>query len=230
MSNISKYIKLQNVAKNVLNNISLFIKPDSTEESIVKNIIELFKAEGVNETWYHNTPALVLLGNRSCLSISGKDYRPANESVGHFNMVTIDVSPMKEYVWGDCARSYFIEKGNCTSQPISLIFKEGKKMLDILHHRMKNFVKPSTRFSDLFKFANAQIELNGFINLDFMNNLGHSIETQLFKRHFIDQSCHERIGRKLFTFEPHIKKKGTNWGFKHEDIYYFDNNNVLNTL
>ena len=26
----------------------------------------------------------------------------------------------------------------------------------------------------------------------------------------------------LFTFEPHIKKKQGNYGFKHENIYYFD--------
>ena len=30
----------------------------------------------------------------------------------------------------------------------------------------------------------------------------------------------------FFTFEPHIAKPGSNLAFKHEEIYYFDNDTI----
>jgi methionine aminopeptidase len=142
MNDIEKYIEVQNIAKKVLNNISLFIKPDSTENSIASKAVELLNAESITKTWYHNTPALVLLGSRSCLSVSGKDYRPENnETVGHSNMVTIDISPMKNCIWGDCARSYFIENGKCSLEPSTHTFTEGKKMFTMLHNKRILLIK-----------------------------------------------------------------------------------------
>jgi hypothetical protein len=95
---------------------------------------------------------------------------------------------------------------------------------------MKKIVTPYTKFSELFEFINGQIEMSGFVNIDFMKNLGHTIEIDIKKRSFIDRSNHEKIGTKLFTFEPHIRKKESNLGFKHEEIYYFNENNILRTL
>ena len=230
MNNIEEYKKIQSIAKKVLNDIFLYINSNSTEETIINKTIELLKAENITGTWYYNIPALVLLGNRSCLSVSGKDYQPSNEKVGNFNLITIDLSPIHNNIWGDCARTYFIENGKCVWEPTAPIFKAGKQMLASLHRKISEYISPNTSFSELFNFGNNQIKQDNFENLDFMKNLGHTIETNLTKRFFIDSNCHEKIGRKLFTFEPHIRKKNTTWGFKHEEIYYFDENNRLRIL
>ena len=69
---VCEYKKIQLIAKNVLDEIRNFIKPENTEKEIVEECKLLLKKNGICETWYYDCPALVLLGSRSCLSVSGK--------------------------------------------------------------------------------------------------------------------------------------------------------------
>jgi len=229
--NLESYRNVQNTAKAVHERLGDFIDSDSTEYSIVEKSVELFSELGVTDTWYHGVLAFVLLGSRSCLSISGTEYQPSKVKAGESNMVTVDLSPVIGGIWGDCARSYFIENGHCTEKPGNLDFQEGKSVERELHRRMKYFVTPNTLFSDLYHFGNQQILELGFENLDFLGNLGHSIETNIANRRFIDENCHEKLGDvELFTFEPHVRKSGGAWGYKHENIYYFDDHDRVTEL
>lgn len=222
------YKKIQAIAKRVLEEVKPYIVRDASEKDIAKRSIGLLREYGITETWYHNVPALILLGSRSCLSVSGKDYQADDEKVGDFNLVTIDLSPMKYEIWGDYARSLAVEKGKVVNNPSSSAFKEGIEIELWLHQKMKEFVSSDAKFSELFDYGNELILQKGFENLDFLGNLGHSIETNLKSRRFIDSKCNERFGDVgLFTFEPHIRKKGTKWGFKHENIYYFNESGVI---
>ena len=222
---LSKYQEVQGIAKEVLSQLEEYISEKSTEASIAMLATQLLAKQGANDTWYHNVPALVLLGKRSCLSISGKEYTPAHEAVGLSNLVTVDLSPSIDQHWGDCARSYCIEEGQFNPTPRSDEFIEGIQVEKMLHEEMINFASPETKFSDLFEYGNNLISNSGYENLDFLSNLGHSIETDLKNRKFIDKGCSEELGSvQLFTFEPHIRKRGNPWGFKHENIYYFDTN------
>ena len=227
--NISAYKEVQNIAKIVHEKLKETITPQSTERSIIREANSLLKKFGINDTWYHNVPALVLLGTNSCISISGKDYSPSDELVGNINLVTIDLSPKQDKIWGDCARSFVIENGKVTSCPKDPELAEGIVIEQKLHEAMIQFATPTTKFSQLYEFANDLIIQYGYENLDFLNNLGHSIEESLSDRRFIDSDCHVYLSQvPLFTFEPHIKKKHGIWGFKHEDIYYFDaDGNIL---
>ena len=228
---LSKYSEIQNIAKLVLKDLVPEISYDSTEASIAKTAKEYLLKYGVNETWYHNVPALVLSGSRSCLSISGNNYFPANEKIGNKNLVTVDLSPCVENIWGDCARSFVIENGEVTSNPESEEFIEGINAEKYLHSEMKKYVNTKTTFSELYQFGNQLIVKMGWENLDFLNNLGHSIETQLDYRRYIEKGCEVCLGSvSFFTFEPHIRKKGNIWGFKHENIYYFNENSELKEL
>jgi len=223
MNNLKKYIEVQEIAKKVLASLKKHISAEATEQSIVKNAKKLLAEFGAPDTWYHNVPAFVLLGSRSCLSISGRDYEPSDEKAGQTNLLTVDLSPKIGNVWGDCARSYVIENGVCTDTPTSKEFIEGLETERILHQKMKEFVTPQSTFSELFEFGNKLIKKHGYENLDFLANLGHSIEISSEKRRFIEKQCHVKLGDvAFFTFEPHIRKNGGRWGFKHENIYYFD--------
>ena len=220
---IKLYQKVQSAAKAVLADLSNFIDSHSTEKTIADVALELLQQQGITDTWYHGVPAFVLLGSRSCESISGREYEPSNEKVGDKNLVTVDLSPMEGNIWGDCARSYFIENGKCVSSPECEEFQEGASIELELHKIMTEFVTPNTLFSELYEFGNQEIQKRGFDNLDFLSNLGHSIEIDTSKRRFIDKNCSEALGSvNLFTFEPHIRKQGKSWGFKHENIYYFN--------
>lgn len=218
-----KHKNVQAIAKEVHARLADFITHESSESSIAKKATDLLAELGVTETWYHDAPAFVLLGSRSCLSISGRDYTPADELVGDLNLVTVDLSPRMGHVWGDCARSFAVEDGRVTLNPKLPDFVSGLAIEKTLHAEMIEFVTPDTKFSELFEFSNNRIKHYGYENLDFLNNVGHSIETQTSDRRFVDSRCHELLGDvDFFTFEPHIRKSGSKWGFKHEEIYYFN--------
>lgn len=216
-------VSVQQTAKRVLAEIANTISADSSEQTIVSAAVALLSRYGVVDTWYYNCPALVLLGTRSCLSISGRDYQPSDEPVGQTNLVTIDLSPRIGSCWGDCARTYAIEQGHVVPISSSAEIQRGTEVLREIHVAMRQFATPETRFCDLYRFVNERINAAGFENLDFMNNVGHSIATSLSDRLFISEDTEETLGSvKCFTLEPHIRERNGTWGFKHEDIYYFD--------
>jgi len=223
MTIIDEHKAVQSIAKAVLNELGPTIVPTDTERSIAKRAADLLAKHGIRETWYYDCPAFVLLGSRSCLSISGRDYVPAEEVVGPFNLVTVDLNPLRDGIWGDCARSFFIEDGAWISFPANPVFKQGAFVEAALHEAMQGFVNPQTTFEQLFEFANAEIKHHGFENLDYRGNVGHSIESSRDARRYIEQGNRQMLGDAgLFTFEPHIRRRGSQWGFKHENIYYFD--------
>src|SRR5687768_11981428 len=100
---------IQASAKRVLAALGQSVRAIDTERSIAERAVAMLVGENLPQTWYHQCPALVLLGSRSTASVSGRTYQPATEQVGQVNLVTIDLSPCIGDVWGDCTRSFPIE-------------------------------------------------------------------------------------------------------------------------
>jgi Xaa-Pro aminopeptidase len=231
MNSLITHSQVQAVAKAVHAALGTTITPADTERTIAQRATHMLIAQGISETWYYNCPAFVLLGSRSCLSQSGREYVPADEPVGMNNLVTVDLSPMQAGVWGDCARSFVIEEGRWTTAPKSEAFALGIDVEKTLHQTMRAFVTPSTTFEELYAFGNAQIQSHGFENLDFLGNLGHSIATRREDRQYIKAGNTARLATvPFFTFEPHVRKAKGVWGFKHEEIYYFDPQQQIQAL
>src|SRR3569833_2723477 len=130
---INAHRKVQDAAKAVLRELADAIGPDDTERSIADRAVGALSARGIRETWYHDCPALVLLGARSCTSISGRDYRPGLERVGQTNLVTVDLCPSVEGRWGDCARSFAVVVGRVTFTPQAASLRAGVPLLARLH-------------------------------------------------------------------------------------------------
>lgn len=222
---------VQAAAKDVLQRLVEHITPESTETSIATAAVAMLAERGYPDTWYYNCPAFVLLGSRSKASLSGSVYEPGTEAVGSINLVTVDLSPRSGDIWGDCARSFYVENGVARVRPISPEFVSGHEAEVRLHQKMRAFVQPDTSFHDLYEFANEQIRDEGFENLDFLGNVGHSICQRRDDRLYIESGNHRRLGEVgCFTFEPHISQRGSRWGFKHENIYYFDDKGVVEEL
>jgi Xaa-Pro aminopeptidase len=221
--NIEAHREVQAAAKRVLAEIVCRIGPRDTERTIAAAAVELLARAGITETWYYDCPALVFLGSRSRLSCSSRDYTPSDEPVGDTNLVTIDLSPARGDVWGDCTRSFFIERGRCVEEPNSAEFREGFALERLLHERLREFAAPETTCDELVRRMHGLIAERRFENLDFLGNLGHSIERRREDRRYLEPGYTARLGDLgLFTFEPHLAKVGRPWGFKHENIYYFD--------
>lgn len=222
-TSLSVRARIQTKAKRVLAQLGETLTTSDTERSIAERAVALLLESGLSETWYHRCPALVLLGSRSALSISGRSYEPALEPVGDMNLVTVDISPCVGDMWGDCARSYAVENGRHTMYPKNPDFTEGLEIERRLHDLMMSGVTPDTRFCDLHATVSRTLLSWGWENLDFGLNFGHSIARQLDDRIYIDPTNTRRLGEaECFTFEPHVRRCGGRWGFKHEDIYYFD--------
>lgn len=231
MAAVEKHRVVQSIAKAVLAELAATIGPRDTERSIATRVTRLLAARGITETWYYDCPALVLLGSRSCLSVSGRQYTPSDEPVGFINLVTVDLSPSRHGVWGDCARSFFVEEGRCVETPRSPEFQQGAAMEKSLHESMRAFATAATTFEELYEFTRATIKASGFENLDCGGNFGHSIEADRDERRYIETGNSRRLGDvDVFTFEPHIRRVGGGWGFKHENIYYFGPDSRLKEL
>lgn len=61
-----------------------------------------------------------------------------------------------------------------------------------------------------------------------MGNLGHSIVKKKEDRIYIEKGNKTCLGEvSFFTFEPHISIAGSKYGYKRENIYYFENGKVI---
>ncbi len=220
---IQAHRAVQSAAKSALADLATQISPVDTEESIAATAYRELCRLGFPDTWYYNCPAFVLAGSRSCESISGRAYIAGREPIGAHNLVTVDLSPVHNGHWGDCARSFYVEDGRVTSTPASPELANGQRFLKALHADMQQTVHPDMTFRELFEWTNQCIAADGFENLDFLGNVGHSIATRREDRQYIEAENNVPLSAvPFFTFEPHVREVGGHWGFKHENIFFFN--------
>lgn len=230
MATFEQHANVQAIAKSVLADLGPTLCPSDTEQTIAERAARLLAERGAPDTWYYDCPALVLLGSRNSLFISGRHYLPSNEPLGYSNLVSVDLSPVIDGVWGDVARSFIIEDGTYTEAPSAPEFRAGLHAEMSLHKSMVAFVRPATTFGELASFAMTELTRLGFENLD-PNCFGHSIEEHRDARIYIEPGVDVPLGAvSFFTFEPHVRKVSGYHGFKHEDIYYFDTSGRAHAL
>ena len=99
---------------------------------------------------------------------------------------------------------------------------------EYLHEAMRSFVCRNTTFEELFFFINNLIREKGYINLDFLGNLGHSIVREKGQRIYIEKGNKTKLSEiEAFTFEPHISLPGGKYGYKMENIYTFEGERLV---
>ena len=64
---ISPYLHVQDIALRVLRDIVPFIKSGNRECSVADVCAQLLEQYGAKDCWYHDVPALVLVGERTTL-------------------------------------------------------------------------------------------------------------------------------------------------------------------
>ncbi len=223
---LKKYKVVQDIARDTALYLEDFIEEGRTEVEIVEAAKKFMLSKGVESFWYHNVPALVLVGDRTLESISGKEYEPSTKKVGKDDLVTVDLSPEIQKYWGDYARSFVVVNGRVTKKteeiPQDNGFYLGINAVIRLHEKLGIIATPNLTFGDLYVRMNEIIDGFGFINLDFKKNLGHTIEKDKDKRKYIEGGEKTTIREAgLFTFEPHISTIDKKFGYKREDIYHY---------
>jgi len=205
---------VQNIAKETMNYLFSVIVPGISEKEIRDEAEAYMLSHGIESFWYYNVGALVFIGDRTTLSVSGRDYTASDRRVEDNDLVTVDLSPCIENVWGDYARSFIVGEAD-------LIY--GIDFENYLHSQLSRITHPDITLHEMYHELNDIINLNGFINLDFNGNLGHTIEKSKDARKYIEHGNMVRMKEiDLFTFEPHVKKSGHDYGFKMENIYYLE--------
>ncbi|MBP3604165.1 MAG: aminopeptidase P family protein [Lachnospiraceae bacterium] len=220
-----QYTEVQNIAKKTIEFIKKKIQPGMTLLDIRKLCETKMMELGADSFWYWDVGAFVFAGDETTLSVSGKEYITSKRVIAENDIITIDLSPQNGDTWGDYARTIIIEKGKIVENDnvSNEEWKNGLLMEEYLHEEMCKFVTPKTTFEELYYYINNIIERKGYINLDFMGNLGHSIVRLKSDRVYIEKGNQISLGDvDYFTFEPHISVPNSKYGYKRENIYYFD--------
>ena len=221
-----EYRQIQQIARQTIEDVKGEIRPGMrlarVREICERRMLEL----GADSFWYHGIGAFVFSGDETAISVSGRQYVTSDRLIAEDDIVTIDLSPQKNGAWGDYARTIVLEGGVVRSS-LSEIRREewraGLAMQERLHGELLSFARPQTTFHELHAHINALIEREGFVNLDFHGNLGHSICRHMDERVYTEAGNRAPLGScALFTFEPHIGLPGSPYGYKKENIYFFE--------
>lgn len=226
-----KYKEVQEIAKKTIDYIKSEIKVGMSLIDVRKKCESKMIELGADSFWYWDVGAFVFSNDETTLSISGKSYNTADKEINSNDIITIDLSPQNLNIWGDYARTIIIEDGivvNNTKDIKNDEWRKGLTMEDLLHQELFEYATPNTSFEQLYFHMNDYIISHGFINLDFLGNLGHSIVKNKDDRVYIEKGNQCKLKEvNFFTFEPHIGIKNSVYGYKKENIYYFENDKLL---
>lgn len=226
---LQKYKKVQIISRETIKFLESFIKEGVSEKEIFDAAEKFMKQKGINSYWYYNAGAMVFVGKRTIISMSGKNYQPTDLKVQSEDLVTIDLAPEIDGFWSDFARSFVVVNGIVGDANMSKIpeVTEGIKTEINIHEKFKGTIKTDMSLQEAYTKMNLFIDELGFENLDFKKNLGHSIEKNIDDRKYIEAGNNIKFKEiDLFTFEPHLKKKNGYYGVRLENIYYFNNGKV----
>lgn len=220
------YKQVQKIAKETMKYARERIKAGMNLIDIRKMCEEKMLELGADSFWYWDVGAFIFSGDETTVSVSGTEYVTSDRVIAENDIVTIDLSPQNDNIWGDYARTIIIQNGKVvTCEDINNDeWKSGLFMEECLHKELFKFATPQTTFEELYYYMNQVIKEKGFVNRDFLGNLGHSIVKDKKDRIYIEKGNRTCLGdAAYFTFEPHIAVKGSKYGYKKENIYYFEN-------
>ena len=225
-----EYKEVQAIAKDTIAYIKTVISPDMNLRDVRRLCEEKMLSLGADSFWYWDVGAFVFSGDETTVSVSGREYITSDRLIGRNDIVTIDLSPQNNNIWGDYARTIIIEDGKVVDSVDGIKnneWRSGLLMEEKLHKVMTEYVTPQTTFEELYLYINRLISEGGFINLDFMGNLGHSIVKSKNERVYTEKGNHLPLSSvEYFTFEPHISIPNSKYGYKKENIYYFSNGKI----
>lgn len=225
------HTEVQRIAKQTMAYIKSQIEPGMNLRQL-RAVAETKMYElGADSFWYWDIGAFVFAGNETAVSVSGRHYKTSDKIIKENDIVTVDLSPQVGNIWGDYARTLILENGS-VADDINKIknteWKNGLLTENKLHEELISFATPDTTFEQLYFYMNDFIRNCGYKNLDFMGNLGHSIATNKDDRIYIEKGNTATLSSvKFFTFEPHIAISKAEYGFKKENVYFFDNDKLV---
>ena len=225
------YSTMQNLNRAAIKHIAGIIKAGMKLPDIKALCEDYLLKNGADSFWYWDVGAFVFAGNETAISVSGKDYKVADITIQENDIITIDLSPQNNNIWGDYARTLVLENGVVCDEIDGIKedeWRRGLQMEEYLHKTLIDVATSDMTFEELYYYMNDLIVKKGFFNLDFLGNLGHSIVKNKNDRVYTEKGNSKRLSDvEMFTFEPHISIPDSKYGYKREDIYYFDSGKLI---
>ena len=223
--------KMQDLNRCAMAYIASVLRPGMTLFEVRTLCEEYLLSHGADSFWYWDVGAFVFSGQQTTVSVSGREYETPDAVLQENDILTVDLSPQKDGVWGDYARTLILDNGRIITDTECIQneeWRDGLQMEESLHNTMRAFVTRDTTFEDLYYHINALIDQRGYVNLDFLGNLGHSIVTDKNDRIYIEKGNKAKLSSvEAFTFEPHIARLNFPYGFKMENIYRLEADRVI---
>ncbi len=222
---------MQNLNRDTIAYISSVIETGMNLNEIRTLCEKYLLSHGADSFWYWDVGAFVFCGKETAVSVSGREYKTSDIKIEKNDIITIDLSPQNNNIWGDYARTIIIENGKVATEVEKIQndeWRNGLIMEEYLHKAIREYVTVDTTFEELYYYINTIITEKGYVNLDFMGNLGHSIVMNKNDRIYIEKGNKVKLSSvKAFTFEPHISISDSPYGYKMENIYSFNNDKLI---
>lgn len=226
-----KYAEVQKIAKDTIESIKTKITAGMKLTDIRQLCEDKMLELGADSFWYWDIGAFVFAGDETTVSVSGREYITSDRKIASDDIITIDLSPQNNNIWGDYARTLIIEDGSVVDDINNIRndeWRAGLLMEEELHKELIAFATPQTTFEELYYHINKLITDRGFTNLDFLGNLGHSIVKDKNDRIYTEKGNKALLSSvDYFTFEPHISVPNSKYGYKKENIYYFNSGKLI---
>ena len=105
------YRQVQRIAKETMEYARQHIKSGMNLLDVRRMCEEKMLELGADSFWYWDVGAFVFSGDETTVSVSGTEYVTSDKIIDENDIVTIDLSPQNNNIWGDYARTIIIQDG-----------------------------------------------------------------------------------------------------------------------
>lgn len=102
---------MQNLNRATIEYASTVIVPGMTLVELRKLCEAYMFSHGADSFWYWDVGAFVFAGDKTAVSVSGREYKTDDHIIEPNDIITIDLSPQSNCIWGDYARTLIVENG-----------------------------------------------------------------------------------------------------------------------
>ncbi len=118
---VMTYTAVQAIAKKTMEYTRKIIRPGMHLTEIRKLCEGKLRELGADSFWYWDVGAFVFAGDETTISISGAEYQTSGRTLGMNDIITIDLSPQMDKIWGDYARTIILEDG-CVVDSMGILY------------------------------------------------------------------------------------------------------------
>lgn len=205
---LKKFTTMQEKAVEATRYIASQLKSGQSEKEVADMYYEALAEIGLTEHWY---PVLVYAGGSTSLPISRRYHLPSPEVIiQEKDIVMLDCTPLDGTVWSNWAETFMVGEDTFYRS----LIKDSSELVE----KVNNYtVKEANTIQDIYDYAMELIQEGGFVSLDPMGDVGHSIfqvpegqtvdKTPQEQRLFIYPEHGERLIEGIVSIEPQIGKK-----------------------